>query len=544
MIIHRPSVKRVVQKRDPLAFLKNPARFALIHMRTKLRMTDQNQKTASHLSRLFKRRRDRETITRDLYSTLKSMIPISGLALFIPRNGTGDLIIVTSEKVPKTEEKRILSWIKTHEGRLTDPSGQALSFLSLKQKVGKHLVIGSVETFRLVSAEAYEGSLFLLRPCKTELTSEEKMILDFATEELALYLSGDKSRKELADSRKNLGVMLGALTEGVVILNQHHEVLAINKSAQNILAPEKVKLHEILWHRFKNEPLREGISKRILDNTTGLSKIEFFSGTQKRTLSLSLAPIHDSFGKIDGSLLFLTDISLEREVDRLKSELISITSHEFRTPLTSIKEAINLALEQQYGPLSERQEHYLKIASRNVLRLIGLVDNLLNLSQIESGKLSLKQSEVSLQNILKIATEPFQPLAQSGKVSIVSSASDTLPHVRCDPERILQVIVNLIDNALKFTPPQGTIRLSAKTNSDWMTVFVSDTGPGIDPKNFPLLFQRFGQIDRSLTRERQGSGLGLAICKNLVELHGGKIGVKSQPGQGATFFFTLPLQSR
>jgi signal transduction histidine kinase len=230
-----------------------------------------------------------------------------------------------------------------------------------------------------------------------------------------------------------------------------------------------------------------------------------------------------------------------QELDRLKSDFVSNVSHELRTPLTAIKGAVDLVLREVTGPLTEKQTHYLTRVRSNTQHLAGLINDLLDLSKIESGKSEVKRSRVSLAGLVHEVVETLRPVAAEKEIALEAAISAPSILVWVDRDKINQVLTKLIGNAIKFTPAHGTVTISASRNAnERVLVSVSDTGPGIPPDEKQRIFDKFYQIAQSGEAKPKGTGLGLAICKALVELHGGTIWVESEPSGGSVFYFTLP----
>jgi signal transduction histidine kinase len=230
-----------------------------------------------------------------------------------------------------------------------------------------------------------------------------------------------------------------------------------------------------------------------------------------------------------------------KELDRMKSDFVSHVSHELRTPLTAIKGSVDLVLREVLGPLNERQTHHLRRLRSNTQHLTGLINDLLDLSKIESGKIELNSARVSLGGLLHEVVEALRPIAAEKPIELALTTPEPSTLVWADRDKITQVLTNLIGNAIKFTPPRGRVMISAVSNdADWVRVSVSDTGPGIPTDEHERVFDKFYQVAQIGGSKPKGTGLGLAISKTLVELHGGKIWVESEPGRGSTFYFTLP----
>jgi signal transduction histidine kinase len=229
------------------------------------------------------------------------------------------------------------------------------------------------------------------------------------------------------------------------------------------------------------------------------------------------------------------------ELDRLKSDFVSNVSHELRTPLTAIKGAVDLVLREVAGPLTEKQSHYLTRVRSNTQHLAGLINDLLDLSKIESGKIEVESCRVSLGGLVHEVMETLRPVAAQKIIALEASLSEPSIMVWADRAKVNQVLMNLVGNAIKFTPAQGRVAVSAsRDGKESVQVSVSDSGPGIPPHEKEMIFDKFYQIAQVGDVKPKGTGLGLAICRALVELHGGKIWVEPEPSGGSIFHFTLP----
>jgi signal transduction histidine kinase len=231
------------------------------------------------------------------------------------------------------------------------------------------------------------------------------------------------------------------------------------------------------------------------------------------------------------------------ELDELKSAFVSTVSHELRTPMTSIKGYVDNILDGLTGALTDRQSYYLNRVKFNIERLTRMINDLLDLSRIEAGRVEVRLASVCMRDLVTEVAEGFQRLAQEKSVALHVRHPDELPPVRGERDKLHQVLTNLLQNAVKFTPQGGEIRVESQVRDDgFVQISVSDTGCGIPPHEFDRVFDRFYRGE-SVTTEDRGSGLGLPIAKSLVELHGGRIWAESVPGQGSRFFFTVPIES-
>jgi signal transduction histidine kinase len=246
---------------------------------------------------------------------------------------------------------------------------------------------------------------------------------------------------------------------------------------------------------------------------------------------------------IDNVRLFdeIQDKSRQLEVaSQHKSQFLANMSHELRTPLNAILGYTELMADGAYGEPSEKMLGILKRLEANGRHLLGLINDVLDLSKIEAGQLVLELSDYSIQDIAQTVRSTLEPLASDKKLGFKVEVAPQLPSGRGDGRRLTQVLINLVGNAIKFTDT-GEVAIKAEANNGSFHVSVRDTGPGISAADQAKLFQEFQQADNAITRKKGGTGLGLAISKRIIEMHGGKIWVESHVGQGSTFAFTLPV---
>ena len=266
--------------------------------------------------------------------------------------------------------------------------------------------------------------------------------------------------------------------------------------------------------------------------------------------SLAVSPIRDKDDNVIGFLHLARDVTEKKryeqrlkELDKMKSAFVSNVSHELRTPLTAIKASADNMLDRLIGDLNGKQVGYLTRIKSNSDRLARLINDLLDLSTIEAGKIDLRPANLPLVTLVKEAAESLRPMAAEKLINLTVMSADPGIIAWADRDKVVQVLMNLIGNALKFTPTGGKVTIAVTKNSAaWMQISVTDTGPGIPAEEVNKVFARFYQIGQAGTQKTQGTGLGLAISKALVEMHGGKIWVESEAGKGSIFSFTLPAE--
>jgi signal transduction histidine kinase len=231
------------------------------------------------------------------------------------------------------------------------------------------------------------------------------------------------------------------------------------------------------------------------------------------------------------------------ESNRLKSEFLANVSHELRTPLNSILGFADLLKDQVQTTADAKSGRYLQNIVSSGNNLLDLINDLLDLAKIEAGRMEVRSEPLPLGDLFEGLSNLLKPIAAPKGLSIVPSIGPEVPILRTDPSKLQQILYNLLSNAIKFSPAGGRIDLAAEMEGDnAIRISVTDQGPGIEGEKQSLIFEKFRQIDGSVTREHSGSGLGLAISKELTSLLGGSIGLRSAPGEGATFWLILPMR--
>ncbi len=353
-----------------------------------------------------------------------------------------------------------------------------------------------------------------------------------------------KKYKKVSTDKKKTEAIIRSIAEGLVVVDNEGKVIMINPAAEKLLGgtmQDKV-----------GKPVSEGIRQEQLISLSRDSadkddkEIDLVSSQDetRKILRASSAVIENENGETVGMVSVLSDITKQKELDRLKANFVSSVSHELRTPLVAIDKSIELILSKSTGEISETQERFLSIAARNLKRLTTLVNDLLDLSKLEAGKMQLKCLPSSIANVINESVESFNTWAKTKSVDIEKKIQDGLPQVNIDPDRIIQVLNNLIGNAIKFTFENGKIIVEAVLYKEEQEVEVSvaDNGIGISKDDLPRIFDKFFQVGERVSTDLNGTGIGLSIVKEIVELHGGTIWVESQKGVGAKFSFRLPLR--
>ena len=335
--------------------------------------------------------------------------------------------------------------------------------------------------------------------------------------------------------RDRMAIVLASMGDAIFVVDREGKVTMTNKAADKVLQVprdsvigrhfiEAVRDHEI------DAFVQDCLAKR--EQQTGLVELR----AKKSLLGIIATP----FPEDTGCLVLIQDLTELRRLETVRRDFIANLSHELRTPITSLK-ALGETLRDGAIDQPSVARDFVSRMNVEVDRLAQMVQEMGELSRIESGEAPLRKAATNLAEVVALAVERLKAQSERAGLKMVIQVSSGLPRVSADEARIEQVLVNLIHNAIKFTPPGGRIAVSAKAEGDKFIVSVSDTGVGISTDDLPRVFERFYKADRA--RVGGGTGLGLAIAKHVVEAHGGKIWVESVEGKGSTFSFTLPLTS-
>lgn len=340
----------------------------------------------------------------------------------------------------------------------------------------------------------------------------------------------------LIEGRERVEAVLDATTDGLVVLSSAFVVTFANPAAQTILGRSA---EELVGSRLDTPQLGWVNDPELAES--GGREIEFKHDDRTRVVMATASPIIDSDGDVIGRVISLRDITAEAEAARMKNEFVSTVSHELRTPLTSIKGYVDLILDGDAGEISDIQREFLSIVKENSDRLVDLINEMLDLSRIESGRIHLKVEPLDVEDVTAGALDTFRAVLAQSDRSIEVDIEPGLPLIAADRDRVRQVLINLVSNALKYSPAGGPVLIRVAIEHEQIRFSVTDHGLGIDEQDQKLLFTKFYRVDSAMTREIGGTGLGLSICKSIIELLGGKIGADSEIGKGSTFWFTLPV---
>jgi PAS domain S-box-containing protein len=365
---------------------------------------------------------------------------------------------------------------------------------------------------------------------------------------------GTMLQSQESEAAKNRAI-LESIADGVLVLDHNGRVLLVNPAAEELLGLSAMVIEgehfrhilglgETAAQRDLAQALYHELRTRletIDDDRARLQAGSVRLESGKQVLAVNMAPLIVTVGGAPGLVAALRDASREAEVERLKNEFISTVSHELRTPMTSIKGYTDLLFLGMVGGLTDAQRNFLQIIKSNADRLTALVNDILDISRIETGRIRLTIEPLDLNSIISEVVIAFQEQYRDKGLALEWEEVTGLPKIRGDAARVTQVLNNLIANSWQYTPSGGQVAVSVHSRGGFLQVDVTDTGIGIGPDDIGRVFDRFYRVDDPAVEEVGGTGLGLSIVKMFVELLGGEIWIESELGVGTTFSFTVPL---
>jgi PAS domain S-box-containing protein len=506
---------------------------------------------------------DHLNVASSIFSFLRQKMNFTFLVIDLYSNFGDNIIAVTDHDLSKEMKAKLINKIKSMRSDNSVGLDGEDNIIILDKVLGDYEndlhkpfscsdVKNKYEVDLKVSDKEY-GRMLLLFCGENNITNDEERFINIVANQMSFFIENDAYRQNMTLEKNKLESVLESITGAVLVVDESKKVILVNPITEMFLGVKKENilgkdLDDVIPHK-EIKALFDVVHRQQSRIFTKEIKIISIRDNITRNVKANLAKVYDYLGKVIGTVLVLNDITKEKEVDRMKTEFISLTSHELRTPLASIKEAISLIYDKILGPITDDQHKFLGLAKRNIERLSRLINNLLDLSRIESGKMQFKKSLEDVNDLANDVYLTFKPLAADRKINLSFKQSDKLSDISIDRDKIIQVITNCVSNALKFTESDGAVEISTdiysveenKVCKKYILVAVKDTGVGIDKKDFDKVFSKFQQVDTSFTRKVSGTGLGLAISKEIVEIHGGLIWLESEVNKGSTFKFILPL---
>jgi len=371
-----------------------------------------------------------------------------------------------------------------------------------------------------------------LRPSGNDDVADLGRALDVMATNLAATMTALRGERDL------LGLILQSMREGVLVLDHDGRMLLVNPALRATLGLPPDTEGRAALELIRNAELPSILERARVLRGPVTGEIET-TGPRPRRLMVHAAPLPMVNDKHQGLLAVFVDVTETRRLETLRKDFVANVSHELRTPITAVRSAVDtLRLTLSGDPVAS--DRFVDIIDRNAQRLGALVEDLLDLSRIESKDYRPEAKPISLRNVADQVVTLLRVRIEEKALDVGNEIGAELPPARADRRALEQVFTNLLDNAVKYCGAGASVRLRAQTTERGLRVEIADTGPGIEPRHLPRLFERFYRVDSGRSRDMGGTGLGLSIVKHLVETMGGAIGVDSTPGRGSTFWFTLP----
>jgi signal transduction histidine kinase len=367
------------------------------------------------------------------------------------------------------------------------------------------------------------------------------------------------------DERGRLSSMLESMMDGVLMVNDHNQLLVINPAALHLLHISKSKptIFDVLDQLSRQLDLRTKIEESIkLDKIKVIEHVQLFDSI----LRIMISPVRNGMGQVFGAVVLLHDVTRESQLEKMREDFTSMMIHELRSPLTGIRSIANLLKEENIKKEQKKYQDFVDLIVSNSATMLDLVNDLLDVAKLESGRLQIVRKSTDIEQLISTRKHSFESLAAENHLTLQTKVEEGIPHLQLDEIKVTQILNNFLSNAIKFTP-EGKIIISAfilKKNQsmlekvsmlgmswpgmketkypfDNLILAVTDSGVGISDEQMSKLFNKFTQLEQTATSQKKGTGLGLVISKGIVEAHGGRIGVFSDVDNGSTFFCSLPL---
>jgi len=393
------------------------------------------------------------------------------------------------------------------------------------------------------------GVVLVGRP-NAAYSDHDAKLLQLVATRLAVLVENASLYHDVNARRERWEAVFRFTDEGIIIFDRQGIIVGFNPASTEITQWSAAEAIGLPFERIVKTVTLETSApsapplSRVLGDGITIAKSEQLIETRvggRLWTEISYSPIFDDAGKVTSGIAIIRNTQKDREVEEIKSDFISIVSHELRTPLTAIKGFLSMVLKQDFGELADKQQHYLSRVYQSNQRMIDLVEDLLDVSYIESGKINLSINPVAMENVLNEVTSELAGKGAANQILIKVKRSKRLPLVLADETRLHQILLNLVDNAIKYSMPGTQVEVDFQIQGDELVTTVSDHGVGISKGQLDRLFTKFGRIYNPMSVQAGGTGLGLYIVKNLVESHNGRIWATSQEGRGSKFRFTLPI---
>jgi PAS domain S-box-containing protein len=478
--------------------------------------------------------------------------------------GRGTPLLQDGEVTPFKPDVGLVGWVLKHiqpvvlgdvtrdERWLPDWSEET----EIRSLIAAPLAVEGGDVYGILIVSDSRADHFTDAHLKLVLAAASQVATAFNNATLYQYVSeqsvllGQALRSQQEETSKSEAI-LQSIADGVVVNDAHSVILLVNtaaehilgRSAESVLGQDVRTVFEVFSPGGREEALTgiESLMASAVSADVKAQTVQTMLETANRIVSAHLAPVVAQGDEFLGIVTVFRDITREAEADRAKREFITGISHELRTPMTPIKGYTDLLHKGHVGDINEKQRKFLSTIKSNADRLTALINDLIDLAQLEEGPGKVDLKPLQIEEIIREAVDLWRQPTEEKGLTLEVDVAEGLPEVRGDRERIAQILASLLSNAYQYTLPGGRIALSVSLGEDVLQVDVTDTGIGIAPEDQDKVFDRFYRADDPVVQqESDGAGLGLALAKMFVEMHGGRIWLDSELGEGSTFSFTLP----
>jgi PAS domain S-box-containing protein len=500
------------------------------------------------ISRAMTSRLDLPSLLRQILTSAAEIVGAEAGLIALRRGQTDTLAIQASYGLPVTLLPRFAPLLTGFSAGAADwevPDLQARMKLVVRAiRLPLHQVIALPLTFE----ERLLGLIYLFRSGSSAFSANDESVLSSFADQAAIAVRNAQLYQQVSAEKQQLDAIIEHSADGVMIVDPELRILvfnralsqmtgwtaeqAIGKPCYQVLALEDVSGRDLCSAEPGAVDFEDGapwVAEGELCRPAG-SRI---------AIRVTYSPLYDEEGRLSHVLANVVDITRFREAEEMKSTFISVISHELKTPVSLIKGYANTLAREDANWDRETVGEGLQVISEESDRLNGLINNLLDASRIQAGGFRLERADVSVPRLAAKVVESFR--LQTAIHTFALDFAQDFPIISGDEERLRQVFNNLVSNAIKYAPEGGEIRVGGWSDGAQVTVYVADQGIGIPAEEQGELFQRFYRVDSSLRRKTQGAGLGLYLCRSIVEAHGGRIWLRSEPSRGTTVFFALPV---
>jgi PAS domain S-box-containing protein len=479
--------------------------------------------------------------------------------------GTGEEVPPGGIRASLDRDKGLIGWILQNAEAITISDVQTDErWLVREEGPVEDELTRSVLGVPIVSSEGQPvGAIFLHAYQVGAFTENDLRLVEAAAVQLGNAMNNAQLYRMLRKQAERLGSMLRTqqveaaksqailegIADGVMVADANGRIILFNAAAGRILSVSRSqalgrRLDEMLG--LYGTMAREWLSqvREWQEHPESYETGEFLAERlqfERRMVSVHLSPVISEGHEFLGTVSVFRDVTAEVEAERAKTDFVSTVSHELRTPMTAVKGYVDLLLMGATGDLSDQQQQFLDVIKLNTDRLTSLVNDLLDISRIETGKIELAPESLDMVSVIEQVVLTIRPKAEEKGLRMHAVVPQDLPRVFGDPDRVVQILTNLVGNAYKYTPTGGIVSVHAYVRDEMVHVAVADTGIGVSIEDRDKIFDRFFRVDDPMVHAESGTGLGLSITTSLVQMHGGEIMVESEPGEGSIFTFTLPI---